>query len=168
MSGVLFQNVREYRSLAYSTHGQLLEPEYARHADAPLAFITITGTQADKTLQAVGAIDTLIRQMPMKTENLNAARQELLSNIQNGYPTFRTIGYYVANQLLRGYTEDPSRQVARLLPLTTQNDVEHFQQQHVATNQRAWIVIGDRKQTDLDALKRYGKVVELHKEDIYR
>jgi len=168
MSGVLFQNVREFQSLAYSTQGSLAEPNFARHPDDPQAFITITGTQADKTLQVVATVDSLLRHMPMKAENLDAARQELLSNIQNSFPTFRTIGYYVANRLQQGHTADPGQQLATALPQVGQADVEHFQQQTVAPNRRAWIIIGDRKLTDFRALEKYGQVVELRKEDVYR
>ena len=168
MSCVLFQNIREFRSLAYTTQGGLSEPNYARHANDPQAFTTITGTQADKTLQVVEAVDSLLTDMPMKPENLDAARQEILSRIQNGYPTFRSIAYYVANERLRGNETDPLLQQVRQLPKVKQGDVEHFQQQHVAKNQRVWIVIGDRKLTDLESLKKYGKLVELHKEDIFR
>ena len=170
MSSVLFQNIREFRSLAYSTQGQLLEPNYARHADDPLAFITITGTQADKTLLVMDAVDSLLRHSPLaahSSDNLDAARQELLSRIQNGFPSFRTIGYYVANQLMRGYTDDPAREQVEQLPKTTAADVERFWQEQVTHNRRVWLIIGDRKQTDLQALSRYGQVVELHKEDIY-
>ena len=168
MSSVLFQNIREFRSLAYSTQGALAEPNYNRHATDPLAFLTITGTQADKTLQAMQAVDTLMRQMPMKEENLEAARQELLSQVQTNYPDARHIGFYIANQLNDGYTADRYTQRVELLPQLTAADVERYQQQHVASNQRVWIVIGDRKQTDLKALQRYGRVVELKKADIYR
>ncbi|MCR5158748.1 MAG: insulinase family protein [Prevotella sp.] len=175
MSSVLFQNIREFRSLAYSTQGQLLEPNYARHADDPLAFITITGTQADKTLQVMDAVDSLLRN-PLSleegakggSENLDAARQELLSRIQNNFPSFRTIGYYVANQLMHGYTADPSRELVEQLPKTTASDIGRFWQEQVSPNRRVWLIIGDRKLTDFQALARYGKVVELHKEDIYR
>jgi len=168
MSGVLFQHIREFHSLAYSTQGQLLEPNYARHADAAQGFITITGTQADKTLLAAAAIDTLLHQMPMKPENLNAARQELLNQVQNGFPTFRTMGYYVANRQRQGYQHDPNSELATLLPAISQAEVEQFFHHQVAPNQRAWIVVGDRRLTDLKALGRYGKVVELRKQDIYR
>ena len=168
MSGVLFQNVREFQSLAYSTQGSLAEPNFARHPDDPQAFITITGTQADKTLQVVAAVDSLLRHMPMKPENLDAARQELLSNIQNSFPTFRTIGYYVANRLQQGFNADPNEKLATTLPQVGQAEVERFQQQTIAPNRRAWIIIGDRKLTDFRALEKYGKVIELRKEDIYR
>ena len=62
----------------------------------------------------------------MKQENLDAARQELLSSVQNSFPSFRTIGYYVANRLLQGYTADPNRQLVKLLPNTKPTDVEQF------------------------------------------
>ena len=168
MSSVLFQNIREFQSLAYSTSGALREPNYMRHADDALLYFTITGTQADKTLQAMHATDSLLRQMPMKEENLDAARQELLSDVQNNYPTFRTLGYYVANQLADGYTTDRNTEMVKLLPQVTVADVERFAREHVAPNQRVWFVIGDKKKTDFSALQRYGKIVELHKEDIYR
>lgn len=168
MSGLLFQHIREFRSLAYSTQGLLVEPRDARHICDPQAFITITGTQADKTIQVVGAVDTLLRQMPMKAENLDASRQELLSQVQNNYPTFRTLGFYVANSLMHGYTADPNSQLVYQLPGIGLSEVEYFFQQHITGNRRVWLVIGDRRLTDLKALECYGKVVELYKEDVYR
>ena len=105
----------------------------------------------------------------MKEENLDAARQSVLSNIQNSYPTFRTVAKYVANQLRDGYTSDPNADIARLLPAISSQDIIQFHQQHIAPNQqRIWVVIGDKKLTDMKALSRFGKVVELKKEDVYR
>ena len=107
--------------------------------------------------------------MPMKEENLEAARQSVLSDVQNDYPTFRTVAKFVANQRRLGYTRNPLDDVVRLLPTVTADDVMQFHQQHIAKNQnRVWIVIGDKKLTDMKALARYGKVVELKKEDVYR
>ena len=180
MSSLLFQHIREFRSLAYSTQGVLFEPNYARHADDPAAFVTITGTQADKTLQVFEAVDSLLThslaskekslsaQRPTLNENLDAARQEMQSRIQNGFPSFREIGYYAANRMMQGYADDPNRQKAALLPRVTQADVQSYHDRHVANNRRIWLVIGDRKLTDMQALQRYGQVVELKKEDIYK
>jgi predicted Zn-dependent peptidase len=169
MSSVLFQNVREFRSLAYSTGGKGYRTSITQHPQEPLGYITATGTQADKTLEAIATIDSLLRQMPMKEENLEAARQSVLSDVQNDYPTFRTVAKFVANQRRLGYTRNPLDDVVRLLPTVTADDVMQFHQQHIARNQnRVWIVIGDKKLTDMKALARYGKVVELKKEDVYR
>ena len=169
MSSVLFQNVREFRSLAYSTGGKSIRTSVAQHPQEPMAFFTATGTQADKTLEAVATIDSLLRQLPMKEENLESARQSVLSDIQNDYPTFRGIAKFVANQCNNGYTADPNNETARLLPAITAQDIVQFHQQHVGNNQsRVWIIIGDKKTTDLKALSSYGKIVELKKEDVYR
>ena len=169
MSSVLFQNVREFRSLAYSTSGRSYITSLARYPNELLGYITATGTQADKTIEAVSVIDSLLRQMPMKEENLFAARQSVLSDIQNDYPTFREMNAYVANQRMKGYTSDPYAETARILPSVTTHDIEQFHQQYIASNRnRVWIVIGDKKLTDMHALSRYGKVVELKKEEIYR
>ena len=173
MSSLLFQNVREFRSLAYSTQGELFEPNYACHANDPVAYVTLTDTQADKTLQVFDAVDSLLTQpLPLaddkSTENLDATRQEMLSRIQGGFPSFRKIGYYVANRILQGYGDDPNRQKAAMLPRITQADVQRYHDQNVVNNRRVWLVIGDRKFTDMQALQRYGKVIELKKEDIYK
>ena len=169
MSSVLFQNVREFRSLAYSTDGKRITTSLVQHPQEPLGYITATGTQADKTLEALATIDSLLRQMPMKEENLEAARQSALNDIQNDYPTFREMGAYVANQRMDGYHTDSHADMARLLPAVNVQDMVQFHQQHIANNKnRAWIIIGDKKLTDLKALERYGKVVVLKKEDVYR
>lgn len=169
MSSVLFQNVREFRSLAYATSGYGFTTSLVRHAQEPVAYVTATGTQADKTLEAMTTIDSLLRQMPLKEENLEAARQAVLSDIQNDYPTFRGMGKYVANKLGEGYTNDPNNETVRLLPAVSDQDVVAFYQQHIANNQnRVWIVIGDKKLTDMKALSRFGKVVELKREEVYR
>ena len=68
-----------------------------------------------------------------------------------------------------GYTTDPEAAIARELPAVTTQDVVQFHQQYVGSNKnRVWIVIGDKKLTDMHALARFGKVVELKKEDVYR
>ena len=167
-SSVMFQNIREFRSLAYSTQGVTYLPNSVRYPNDSLAFLTITGTQADKTTQVVQAVDSLMRQMPMKQENVEASRQELLNDIQNSYPAFRHMATTIANMRLDGYHSDPDKVKAELLPTLPLEAIADYSRQKVAPNQRVWIVIGDRKLTDLKALEKYGKMVELKKEDIFK
>jgi predicted Zn-dependent peptidase len=128
MSSVLFQNVREFRSLAYATGGSAFTTSLAQHSDASQGYVTVTGTQADKTLEALSTVDSLLRQLPMKENNLEAARQSVLNDIQNNYPTFRTLGKYVANQLRDGYVSDPNTGIARGIPSVTSQDIMQFHQ----------------------------------------
>lgn len=169
MSSVLFQNVREFRSLAYSTGGRSYTTSLALHSQEPQGYITATGTQADKTLEVVATVDSLLRDMPMKESNLDAARQSVLNDIQNSYPTFRSMPAFIANQRLDGYTSNPDAEIARLLPTISADDIVQFSKQFISTNpNRVWIIIGDKKLTDMKALARFGRVIELKKEEIYR
>jgi secreted Zn-dependent insulinase-like peptidase len=104
----------------------------------------------------------------MKEENLEASRQEVLNNIQNGYPSFRTIAERIAEQKNEGFTQAKDAMLIEQLPAISANDIVSYHQRYVANNQRIWIVIGDRKSTDFNRLQQYGKVVELKKSDIFR
>jgi len=168
MSSVLFQNIREYQSLAYSTRGILRTPSLAQHPNDPLCYVTITGTQADKTLQTMSAIDSLMRHMPMKEENLEAARQEMQNELQTNYPTFREVATHIANHRLVGYEQNPNEQLISHVPTLSAQAIETYHRQYIAPNNRVWIIIGDRKQTDLSAIAKYGKIIELTKEDVYK
>ena len=168
MSSVLFQHVREFSSLAYTTQGILSRPSEVAHQADPAAFITITGTQADKTLQAMGTVDSLLKDMPMSEANLEAARQSMVSEVQNNYPSFRHAATVIANYRMEGHEADPNGVKVALLPSLTAADVASYHRQHVSPNQRVWLVIGDRRTTDMNALARYGTLVELRKDDIYR
>jgi len=168
MSSVLFQNIREFQSLAYSTQGVLRMPSIKNHANDSISFFTITGTQADKTAQAMNTLDSLLRQMPMKENNLNAARQDLLNDIQNSYPSFRDIASFIADKREEGYNSNPEAPYTKIIPMVSAQQVANYHQINVANNKRIWIIIGDRKQTDFTMLKKYGKLVELKKENIYK
>lgn len=169
MSSVLFQNVREFRSLAYSTNGRPFFTSLPLHPQETLGYITATGTQADKTPEAIATIDSLIREMPMKEENLEAARQSVLNDIQIEFPSFRMIAKYVANKMRLGYDSNPYTTLAQQLPGISSQDIIEFHRRYIAGNQnRVWFIVGDKKQTDMRALARFGKVVELKKEEIYR
>jgi predicted Zn-dependent peptidase len=105
----------------------------------------------------------------MKESNLDAARQSVLNDIQNSYPTFRSMPAFIANQRLDGYTSNPDAEIARLLPTISADDIVQFSKQFISTNpNRVWIIIGDKKLTDMKALARFGRVIELKKEEIYR
>ena len=60
MSSVLFQEVREFRSMAYAAQGVAMTPQLAR-STTPSGYMALVATQADKTMQVIGLLDTLTR-----------------------------------------------------------------------------------------------------------
>lgn len=168
MSSVLFQEIREFRSMAYSTGGQDLTPNRVRHPDYPSCYIAYLGTQADKTLQALSVLDSLMEQMPLNELNVEAAKQEIVNDVNNGYPSFRQLPNFVSNYRMLGYQADPNTTVARLVPTLSASDMIDFYQKNIQKQPRVYFVIGPKKQANLQRLAQFGKVVEWKKKDVLR
>lgn len=168
MSSLMFQDIREFRSLAYYAYGEIGCPSLIHHPDAPVAYQTVMGTQSDKAMQALGILDTLFTAMPMRENNVIATKETMRHSVNNNRPTFRAIGRHVAELRSAGYDDDPARaSMAALEPLGPA-DVLAFYDVFVRPAKRVTVVVGDRRKLDLDALSRYGRVVELKKKDVFR
>ena len=167
MSSVLFQEVREFRSMAYASQGVAFTPMLAHSVD-PSGYLAIVATQGDKSMQAIALLDSLVNDMPVNAENIDVARQSLLNDINNSYPTFRGKPLIISLMERCGYTADQNTAMAQQLPIITQADVETFYRQHIQGQPYQLMIVGNLKRLDLKALARYGTVVKVKKEDIYR
>ena len=169
MSSVLFQEVREFRSMAYSTGASTGLRTLKPNPNLPTCLITLVGTQADKTMGAITLVDSLLRNLPVNNHNFIVAKQEL-ANIDSDFPTFREMGNVIASARWCGYTEDSRKDVAELYSNASFDDMMQFYNQNVKNHQnhRVLGIVGNVKKLDMKALERYGKVVMVKLEDIYR
>lgn len=170
MSSVLFQEVREFRSMAYSTQSALLSRSFKTHAKAPLGFITITGTQGDKTMSAVALVDSLLADMPVIEKNFEISRQGEINYINNSFPSFRDMGSKIAEQRHQGFDRDINTGLAALLRKTTLPDMLSFYQANIQKNAQHRVIgiVGSKKKLDMKQLQKYGKVVILKEKDLFR
>lgn len=166
MSSLMFQDIREFRSLAYTAYGYTTTPSLKQHPEAPVAYTTLLSTQSDKTTQALGVLDSLFTAMPMRTENVATAKQAMINSISNNRPTFRYICNTVANLKLQGHTTDPDRGTMELLPGMDADTVASFYEENVKPATRITVIVGDKRKLDMKAFGKYGRVVELKKTDI--
>ena len=118
-------------------------------------------------MQAVTLLDSLINDMPMNVENLNVARQSLLNDVNNSYPTFRRKPLTIALAERLGYTDDVNTALVEQLPTLSQADIEAFYSQHIKGQPYQMMIVGNVKKLDLKALARYGSIVKVKKDDIY-
>jgi predicted Zn-dependent peptidase len=128
MSSVLFQEVREFRSMAYASQGVAFTPTLAHSVD-PSGYLAIVATQGDKSMQAIALLDSLMADMPVNAQNMDVARQSLLNDINNSYPSFRGKSILVSLQQRMGYTRDSNAALVEQLPGLTQADIEAFYRQ---------------------------------------
>ena len=168
MSSLLFQEIREFRAMAYSTGGQDITPNRARHRDHPSGFLAYLGTQGDKAMQALAVLDSIMSQMPVNEQNVAAAKQEILNDINNSYPSFRQMANFVSTNRMNGHKEDPRASVARLVPTLTADDMTDFYRANIQQQPRIYYIIGNKKQLNLQQLSKYGRLVMLKKEDVMR
>lgn len=167
MFSPIFQEVREFRSLAYvaqaasSTSLPLFPSE-------PGALYTVFGTQADKSLSALHLVDSLLREFPVKENNLESARNAILAKANNDYPTFRELPAVVSEYERQGYDADPDKVILDNLSDIDAETLQSYYEQAVKPAPLVYIIVGDRKALPVEELSKYGEVVELKKKDIYK
>ena len=76
MNSVMFQEIREFRSLGYSTYAYFSATLLRHNPAYTYAFL---GTQCDKTQEGVEAIRDLLVTLPERPEKLQPAIQQLVS-----------------------------------------------------------------------------------------
>ena len=170
MSSVLFQEVREFRSMAYSTGSVFRARSLKKNPNSPTAFLTVVGTQGDKAMDAISLVDSLLRSMPSNEHNFTVARQEMINNIDTNYPSFREIGESVAQLNWKGYDADPNTHVVELANAVTFDDIMSLYKSSIQNHQshRVLGIVGNIKKLDMKTLEKYGKVVVVKPEEIYK
>ncbi len=168
MSSVLFQDIREFRAYAYYARGWGQMPDLLQAPAYPCAYFTRMGTQADKTMRALGVLDSLFGAMPLREANVAAAKQHMVNVVNNGYPSFRQVGWSVANCRLAGYTDDPARAVVGALGNLGMDEIVHFYEDEIQKCPRVTMIVGDKRKLDMAQIRKLGKVIELRAKDVYR
>lgn len=119
-------------------------------------------------MSALEVLDSLLNDMPVRSKNIENARREMFNSIITDYPTFRHIGSTIASNKLIGYTKDPNGYTLDILPEITEADITGYYDRNIKGAPRITVIIGDKKKLDMNKLSKYGKIVEMKKQDIYK
>ena len=167
MSSLMFQEIREFRSFAYRTSGRYQLPNHA-HKGTAGSFTALLSTQSDKTLDALGVLDSLIRKMPLKPERVEAIKQSLANRINNDYPPFRNLSEKVAGARMEGFDRDPAEEFLRDIATMDMEDISRFYQEQICGRPVVYVIAGNRKRIDMKKLAEYGTIVKVKKKEIYK
>lgn len=167
MSSLMFQEIREFRSFAYRTSGRYQLPNHA-HKGTAGSFTAMLSTQSDKTLDALGVLDSLIREMPLKPERVEAVKQMLVNRINNDYPPFRNLSEKVASARMEGFDRDPAEEFLRDIATMDMQDISRFYQEQISGRPVVYVITGNRKHIDMKKLAEYGTIIKVKKKDIYK
>ncbi len=167
MNGIVFQEMREARGLAYTARASYSLG--VQKPDAPYVFTTMIATQNDKMMDAITAFDEIINNMPQSEAAFNIAKENILANIR----TTRVLGsqilwsYRAAKKM--GNTEDSRKAIFEKTQAFTLADVVKFQQDVIKGRKYYIGILGTEKDLDMKTLGNgsYGKVVRLTQKDIF-
>ncbi len=165
MYSIVFQEIREFRSLGYSAYGYYTYDALNRK---PGRLYTYLGTQSDKTVEGIEALRGLITDMPERIEKFNASKDALILSRAADYISFRNIPGTVSNWLEQGYDHDPRVEITDMIRNVEYKDVYDFYKKNVADRPVVIMMSGNKKKIDTKALEKFGKVKELKYGEIFR
>ena len=167
MSSLMFQEIREFRSLAYYTSGAYRLPPY-RLSDLPTRFVAYLSTQSDKTIDALEVLDALINHMPEHPERIDSLIRTEINRVNNAYPAFRDISTRIAEFRRDGYTDDPHRALLDDIRRMTMDDITRFYQAHICGRKPVYVIVGNAHRIDRRRLATFGEIVRIHHQEFYR
>ena len=165
MYSIVFQEVREFRSLGYTAYGYF-SYDYLNRKPGNLS--TYLGTQSDKTNEGIDVLRGLITDMPERLEKFNASKDALIMSRASDYVEFRSIPATVSTWIEQGYDHDPRIEITNIIKKTEYKDVYDFYKRNVADRPIVIMMSGNKKQIDFKALEKYGTMKELKYKEIFR
>ena len=162
-SGILMQEIREYRSLAYSTGGNLITPYLKNN---PCSFYAYVGCQMDKTNEAINVMDSILRFMPKKPERIDMVKTGLINSMSSNYPNFRNISTSIAFGRDLGYTHSPAIDRYPLYKSLTFDNIVDFYTTNLVNRPRIITIYGNLKLVDKKKLAQFGEIEVLKPKQI--
>ncbi|MBN2683612.1 MAG: insulinase family protein [Bacteroidales bacterium] len=164
-SGLVLQEVREYRSLAYSAGASFSKPGIK---GKPANFIGYVGTQADKTFDALEIFDSLIREMPVKKERMEMIRDYLIQSALSSKPDMRNLSETIVRWKHQGFREDPAvRNIKRYKHIDYEH-IDKFYKTRLKEQPVVIMVVGNKKKIDVKEFEKYGKFVSIKEADLFK
>ncbi len=164
MNAIVFQEMRESRSLAYSAGARYSSPAYSYR---PYYYTSMIATQNDKMSDAIEAFNEIINNMPESQRAFDLAKEGLEARLRTDRIIKDNIAWSYINALDLGEDHDTRREVFEALPSITLDDIVKFQQDNVKGRTYYYCILGDIEDLDMDALAKLGKVVILTPEQIF-
>ncbi len=164
MNAIVFQEMREKRSLAYSASS------YYSHTGKKDGWFYNSAnviTQNDKLMDALNAYEELFNDMPQAEANFKLAKDALIANVRTARTTkMNIIASYLQCEKM-GWKEPLNRQNFQAYQRMTMQDLLNFQQQNIKGKKKSYLILGKESEMDFDALAKFGKVKKLTLDQIF-
>ena len=164
MGGIVFQEMREARALAYSVWAYYLVSNFSDGENLVMGFI---GTQADKTVDALAAYLDLWNAMPKSQDRFQIALASLDNQYRVSKIEFRNILKVVKSWERLELEGDPREERYKKI---TSGDLEKlfaFYESDIQGQPKLISILGPSAAIDKEQLKEYGSLIPVEISDIF-
>lgn len=162
MGGLLFQEVREARGLAYSVAAQARQGAYKEDDGVLHAMV---GTQADKSPEALSVLLAQLKR-PIDEKRLAASKKALIQAYRNDHVKARDRIGVLRAWARAGHKEDPRAEELALVESIDAKTLGEYLQSFTKVPAKITLV-GPKARVQLDKLKAFGTIQELRAKDVF-
>lgn len=164
MNSIVFQEMREARGLAYSAGASYNWPW--RKGDFE-DFNTFIITQNDKMMDCIKQFNEILDNVPQSQAAFNVAKDALKKKLASRRVTkFGLIRKYQSNKRL-GIDYDINERIYNGLDKVTMKDIVDYEKRLMANKTYRYLILGNEKALDMDALGKIAPVKHLSTETIF-
>ena len=164
MNGIVFQELREARGLAYNA-GAYYE-RISKKGDKE-SFYTHIITQNDKMMDCVRQFHSILDTIPQSEAAFKIAKDAVQKQLASMRTTkMGVLNLYLAMQRL-GLNYDLNKKMYNDLQGVSLQDIVRFEQQQMARKPLRYLILGDEKELDMPSLEKIGPIRRLTLEDVF-
>lgn len=164
MNGIVFQEMRETRGLAYNAWAFFNAPGWK---DQTYSFGAQITTQNDKLADAFGHFTEIIEDLPQSDASFENAKTALINRMRTQRTVRDAVFWLYINAQDLGLDSDPNRYIYENIQNLSFNEILNFQQQHIKGGINKVCVVADPKQMPAEKLNYMGKLKKLSLEEIF-
>ena len=164
LNGIVFQEMREARGLAYSAAAYYITPSKKDEKEYCQTYII---TQNDKMMDAVNQFHVILNDMPASETAFQIAKDAVTKQLASMRVTKSAVinAYLMAKRL--GIDYDQNERVYNALPGINLQTIVDFEKAQMANKAYRYIILGDEKELDMEALGKIGPIRRLTTEEIF-
>jgi len=164
MNGIVFQEMRETRGLAYNAYARYNRPTVKGRKES---FMTHIITQNDKMMDCVNHFNEIMNQMPASENAFQIAKDALTKQLASLRTTKMGIIWSYLDAEKLGIDYDLNAKIYEQLPQVTLQNIVDFAKQRIADKPYRYIILGDEKELDMKSLEKIGPIRRLKTEEVF-
>ena len=164
MNGIVFQEMREARGLAYNASALYSRPGRKGEKES---FYTHIITQNDKMMDCINHFHQIMNELPASENAFNIAKEGLTKQLASLRTTKMGIISKWHSMKELGLDYDLNQRIYEGLGKVTLQDVVNFEKANMADKPLRYLILGDEKELDVKSLEKIGSIRRLTTEEVF-